>query len=135
MIVTFAIFSSCEPSEKRVTDAKSEVVKANQALDKANADYRADMKAYRKEKAEMIAANDSTIASLKGKIYDEKKNVNTAFEKKIIELEEQNKALKVKMDNLNDEGKDKWESFKREFSHDMDEIGKALKDLTVNNKN
>jgi len=27
-----------------------------------------------------------------------------------------------------------WESFKREFNHDMDEIGQALKDLTVDNK-
>jgi hypothetical protein len=27
-----------------------------------------------------------------------------------------------------------WESFKREFNHDMDELGQALKDLTVDNK-
>jgi DNA-directed RNA polymerase subunit N (RpoN/RPB10) len=28
-----------------------------------------------------------------------------------------------------------WEAFKREFNHDMEELGKALKDLTVDNKN
>jgi hypothetical protein len=27
-----------------------------------------------------------------------------------------------------------WESFKREFNHDVDELGQALKDLTVDNE-
>jgi hypothetical protein len=27
-----------------------------------------------------------------------------------------------------------WVSFKREFNHDMDEIGKAFEDLTIDNK-
>jgi len=33
------------------------------------------------------------------------------------------------------EGKEKWEAFKTEFNRDMDELGKAFKDLTVNNTN
>jgi hypothetical protein len=27
-----------------------------------------------------------------------------------------------------------WQSFKREFNHDMDELGNAFNNLTVNNK-
>ncbi len=41
--------------------------------------------------------------------------------------------MKIKMDNYKEDGKEKWEAFKSEFSHDMDELGSALKDLTVNN--
>ena len=37
------------------------------------------------------------------------------------------------MDEYNQEGKENWEKFKTEFSHDMDELGKAFKDLTVKN--
>jgi hypothetical protein len=33
-----------------------------------------------------------------------------------------------------DKNQTDWEKFKREFNHDMDELGKSLKDLTVNNK-
>jgi hypothetical protein len=33
-----------------------------------------------------------------------------------------------------DKSQSNWESFKREFNHDMDEIGKSLEDLTVDNK-
>ena len=33
-----------------------------------------------------------------------------------------------------DKSQSDWESFKREFSHDMDGLGQAINDLTVNNK-
>jgi len=37
------------------------------------------------------------------------------------------------MDDYTEEGKEKWESFKREFNHDMEELRLALMDLTQNN--
>lgn len=134
MLVAVAIFSGCESSEKKVDKAQDNVVAANEALDEANAEYLADIEAYRKEKANQIAANDSTILVLKTKIANEKKDVKADFEKKIAELEQKNRDLNAKMADYKDEGKERWESFKREFNHDMEELGKALKDLTVNNK-
>ena len=41
--------------------------------------------------------------------------------------------MKKKMDDYKAEGKDKWNEFKIEFNRDMEEIGKAFKDLTVKN--
>ena len=38
------------------------------------------------------------------------------------------------MDEYKAEGKEQWEEFKAEFSRDMDELGKAFKDLTVKNE-
>ena len=43
--------------------------------------------------------------------------------------------MKKKMDDYKAEGKEQWEAFKTEFSHDMDELGQAFKDLTVKNVN
>ncbi len=134
LLVAFALFSGCQSSEKKVDEAQEDVTEANKALDEANAEYLADIEAYRREKADAIAANDSSIVALKAKIANEKKDVKADYEKKITELEQKNKDLKVKMDDYKDEGKENWESFKREFNHDMDELGNALKDLTVNNK-
>ena len=54
-------------------------------------------------------------------------------EKKIDELEQKNSELKKRLDDYKADGKEKWEKFKAEFSHDMDELGKAFKDLTVKN--
>jgi len=56
------------------------------------------------------------------------------YEKNLNELEQKNKNLKMKMAEYQDSGKDNWESFKREFNHDMDELGKSLKNFTDNNK-
>ncbi|MBK8567084.1 MAG: hypothetical protein IPN76_28095 [Saprospiraceae bacterium] len=134
LLVAFALFSGCQSSEKKVDEAQEDVTEANKALDEANAEYLADIEAYRREKADVIAANDSSILALKLKIANEKKDVKADYDKKITELEQKNRDLKMKMDNYNDEGKEKWESFKREFNHDMDELGNALKGITVNDK-
>jgi hypothetical protein len=134
LLVAFALFSGCQSSEKKVDEAQEDVTEANKALDEANAEYLADVEAYRREKADVIAANDSSILALKLKIANEKKDVKADYDKKITELEQKNRDLKMKMDNYNDEGKEKWESFKREFNHDMDELGNALKGITVNDK-
>ena len=48
-------------------------------------------------------------------------------------LEQKNTELKKILSDYKDEGQDKWTSFKNEFNHDMDELGKAFKDLTVKN--
>jgi hypothetical protein len=38
------------------------------------------------------------------------------------------------MDTYKNDANSNWQSFKREFKHDTDELGQALKDFTVNNK-
>ena len=43
------------------------------------------------------------------------------------------KILKKKLDDYKATGKEDWESFKKEFNHDMDELGKAFKNFSINN--
>lgn len=40
----------------------------------------------------------------------------------------------MRMDSYKNDTSADWESFKREFKYDMNELEKSLKDLTVNNK-
>jgi hypothetical protein len=56
------------------------------------------------------------------------------YTKRIEELRKRNTDLKTRLDNYDTNTSD-WDIFKREFSHDMDELGQSLKDFTVNNKN
>ncbi|MBK7408934.1 MAG: hypothetical protein IPJ40_13250 [Saprospirales bacterium] len=56
------------------------------------------------------------------------------YAQRIETLEQKNRDLRTKMANYEQNQSD-WESFKREFNHDMDELGQALKDFTVDNKN
>ena len=62
-----------------------------------------------------------------GEIFD------SIYEKKITDLELQNKEMRSRLVAY-ENSQSNWETFRREFNHDMDAIGQALKDLTVDNK-
>jgi light-regulated signal transduction histidine kinase (bacteriophytochrome) len=80
-----------------------------------------------------IKENEIKIAGLKAKIMKPGEILDPLRQKRIEELEERNNELKAELRNYNRSNSD-WETFKREFNHDMEELGKALKNLTVDNK-
>ena len=131
-IASTSILSCNSPAEK-VENAETDVVDANKDLDKANADYLAEVESYKKETAEKIAANEQSIKEFNARVADEKKDARVEYKQKIAELEQKNTDMKKKLDDYKQDGKENWAKFKTEFNHDMDELGKAFKDLTVKN--
>jgi chromosome segregation ATPase len=91
------------------------------------------MEKYRKEKEEKIEANTKSILEFNERISKEKKEAREEYTAKIAALEQKNSDLKKKMDDYKADGKESWETFKAEFTHDMDELGKAIVDLQVKN--
>ncbi|GAB2616780.1 hypothetical protein GCM10027035_11430 [Emticicia sediminis] len=133
-IFMFAIIVvACSSPTEKVEDAKTDVVEANKELDDANVEYMADMAKYKTETAEKIAANEVIIKDFNTRIASQKKDAQVEYRQKVAELEQKNTDMKKKMDDYKLDGKENWEKFKTEFNHDMDELGKAFKDLTVNN--
>lgn len=131
-ITSTAVLSCNSPADK-VENAETAVVDANKDLEKANDEYMAEVETYKKETADKIAANEKSIMEFNARVATEKKEARAAYKQKIAELEKKNTDMKMKMDNYKQDGKENWEKFKTEFNHDMDELGKAFKDLTVNN--
>ena len=134
--ITFAmgmILTNCSTPTEKVQEAKENVAEANKDLDKAQEEYLTDIDNCRKATDEKIAANDQSIADFKTRIADEKKEAKADYNSKIAALEQKNSDMKKHMDEYKAEGKEKWEKFKTEFNHDMEELGKAFKDLTVKN--
>jgi|ERR1035437_8493205 chromosome segregation ATPase len=118
--------SSPEKAELNVSEAKTD-------LAKAETDYTAAIQDLRTETDSKIAANDKRIAELREKKESANKVTRDNCKMRIAELEQKNKDMKKRMDEYKDNGKEGWESFKREFNHDMDELGKSLNDFTVDN--
>lgn len=131
--ITGAIITGCNTSATKVEDAQQNVIQAKIDLDQANKEYLADIENYRLETANRIEANDQAIAEFKARMEHDKKAVRAEHKKKIVELEQKNREMKKKLENYQENGKEKWEIFKAEFSHDMDEMGKAFKGITVKN--
>lgn len=132
-LIGASILTSCSTSAEKVENAQDKVSEATLDLETANEEYLVDIENYRKETEAKIAANDKSIAEFNARIENEKDKAKADYKKKIAELEQKNSDIKKKMAEYKAEGKEKWELFKTEFSRDMDELGKAFKDLTVKN--
>jgi Tfp pilus assembly protein PilX len=145
-IVTFAVGSivmSCKPNTEKeqaaqesVDSAKVAVAEAEEDLDDARRAATAEeWQAFKDSTNAKIDENNAEIAKLKLKIKKTGKDIDKAYQRNIDTIEQRNKNLKTKMDSYKNDVNSDWKSFKREFNHDMDELGESLKDFTVDNKN
>ena len=132
-LVAGTSITSCDSSTKKVEDAAVKVDEASADLTDAKKEFNEEYIKFQLESEERMIENDRQIAELKANKAQLKKEAKADYDKKIKDIEERNSALRIKMNEYKEEGNDKWESFKREFNHDMDELGKSLKDLTTNN--
>ncbi len=130
-LVAGTIFTSCSNSSEKVENAEKNVAQANIDLAKANDEYTADLAKYKQETDDKINANMKSIEEFNTRIEHEKKEAKADYKKKIAELEQKNTDMKKKMDEYKAEGKEKWETFKTEFSNEMDALGKSFKELTT----
>jgi len=135
--ISGVIMTACQSSTSKVEDAKDHVqiatenvIEANQALNQALKD---SIQQFRTASEAKIRINEKKIAEFKAKIAKEKVETKMKNEKKLAELEQKNKDLISRLDNYKDVQQDKWAKFKTEYNHDMDELGKAFKDLTIKN--
>ena len=88
---------------------------------------------FRSDSEKAISNNEKAIFELNAKIADKNQVNNKDYKNQIAELEQRNSDLKKKLLGFEYTEPSKWELFKAEFNHDMKELGKALKDLTVKN--
>ncbi len=131
VFATAFLFSSCSTPAEKVDDAAENVMEAQEDLDDANEDYKEEMKDYRETTANQIAANEKSIEEFNARIANQKKEAKVEYEAKIAELDSQNTDLKKRMDDFQADGKTSWETFKAEFGKDMDALGEAFRDFTI----
>jgi preprotein translocase subunit SecF len=133
------VLTNCNTPTEKVDNAEEVVIDANidanNALEKANQEYLKDMENFRIETAEKFASNDKSVIDFNTRIVNEKKEAKANYQKQITDLEQKSSDMKKRIDDYKAEGKEKWNIFKTEFNHDMDELGLAFKDLTIKNVN
>jgi uncharacterized membrane protein len=129
-----AIFvSSCNSPAKKVEKAQDNLNEAKEEYTQAYKDSVADYQSFRTTSEERIASNEKVIAAFKAKIASDNRKLKFNDQKMIDEFEQKNIDMRKKMEAYKESTKDQWIEFKKEFNHDMDELGKALHDLTVKN--
>jgi dynactin complex subunit len=126
MVIGVMLIGCFENSEKSKQDIK-ENIKENEA-------YKLEMDEYRFRIAEQITTNENSIIAFRSRIANQKKEARADYEKKINDLNNKNTDLKMRLDAFNADNKESWELFKVEFGRDMDELGNALHDFTINSQ-
>jgi ribosomal protein L3 len=124
-----------------VVSAKSSSEKNNKRYDKflvqidsKNKFQDDEYKTYRIAQEKKITENEKKITELRLKKDKINAENRAKYESKIDEFKKRNNELRKRITlNYKNEGKEKWESFKKEFNHDMDEFGEALKDVYQDN--
>ncbi len=145
IVLLGTILTGCKSPAQKVEDAQTAVGEAKDDLRdaKQNANTQAEMdardkewKTFKQESELKIKDNETRIAELRAKIKESGKDIDAAYEKNINALDQKSKNLRNKIETYAyDNNMNSWDAFKREFNRDMDEIGKAFKDLVDNNKN
>ena len=142
MFIVGSFLSACQSNTEKEDDANKKLEDAQQELHDVKQDANEaahkeasaeEWKTFKNETEQKINDNEVRINQLKIKKIKSDKILDPLYEGKIDMLEKKNIYLKAKMDAY-EKGRTDWESFKIEFNHDMDELGKALNDLTVDNK-
>lgn len=123
-----------ENAQEKLDDSENNLVEAEIDLEQVRQDSIDEYMKFRTQAEEKIIAHNKSIAEFRTRIAQQKRENRSQYEAKLYELEQKNTDLKKKLDDYKDGGKDKWVSFKNEFGHDMEELGKALKDFTSSNK-
>lgn len=147
------IVTSCgEASKKDVNNAQQEMKEASKDLGQARKDAQkevkttviADWKKFRTTSETTIENTENQIKVLRGKIAKANKKEQEKLTAALDKLEQKNSELKEKLAQRNREFKEdiiqfnesaieNEQKFEREFKHDMDELGTALKDMFKNN--
>jgi hypothetical protein len=144
LLIGGLFLSACQSPSAKEEEAVENAQDTKQELEVVKQDAKAqeqlqneisaeDWKIFKLESEQKIRENDTRIAELKVKMRKSGKLLDPLFDKKIENLEQKNKVLKAKIIAY-DKTQSNWEEFKREFKHDMDELGEAMKDLTIDNK-
>jgi len=130
----FFLVAACGPSAKKVQEAKDNLAQEKEAYAQEQKDSIEDYESYKLAYEAQIDANEVAMTELRKKVKKSKDKFQTSNEKLIDELETKNSNMRKKIREVKREGKEDWNSFKEEFSYDMDELVKAIKGIGENNK-
>jgi phosphoribosylformylglycinamidine (FGAM) synthase PurS component len=157
--MTALMFSCNQSSDKEVKEAKEKLTEAKNDVKDAQADVKnaqanemeaarvkevTDWKYFKSEADSSIASFENGLKDMKVKIEKagkkDKQKLTTEFNKAkgdMDALKDKLQQRSVEFDNsmasFNQNVSERNQSFKREFNHDMYELGKSLKDLFKDN--
>lgn len=113
-----------EPPKERVV-----LYDTLQDIKLAKADSAADYKKFTLAAETQISGNQATIVNLKARQEESSEAASVAFKEKVLALERENDNMKRRIAAADVVRTSSWALFKSNFSRDMSELDRALRDI------
>lgn len=127
------MLTGCNTQDNSQNISKDKVQNTKEAFTKVTLRMNSAIENFKAEQAKLIETNNKRIAEYKLELARENAKNKAILENKLSELEHKNIKLKKRLVDYKNNGNQKWVAFRDEFNHDMEELGKALSDLTIKN--
>ena len=135
------VLVGCKDASKEEKEARENVQDAKENLDDAKVELSAarraateeEWKAFKDSTNQAISDNEKRIAEMKANLKKTGKTIDLEYQKKIAALEVKNNEIKTKLEMYKNDANSDWQSFKKEYNRDMDDLGESLKNFTVKN--
>ena len=127
-IICTILIVSCRSAQQKEAAARENVADANQNLKETQASNTEEWAAFKIDANAKIASNEQRISELKVEMNKPGKTFDGIYRTRIEKLEAKNAELKSKLRNY-DGNETGWQTFKKDFNRDMNEIGNNIKDL------
>lgn len=131
LLLTLSASGQENKKAARTPKANKSIAEAQQDLREAKIDSAADFQAYRREAEMKISENQKGITALKEEKSGATKDIQETYDTKVTALQKRNDDLKKRISESDHTKTSNWTVFKREFNHDMDELGHAIQDIGV----
>jgi hypothetical protein len=128
LISTIAI-QGCDKSSNKMDKAETAAIEAERDMAVANSELQAEIQIFRLEANNEITENNRSIAAIKREIQNTDANVREAHVVRIENLERSNQNMKRQIDNYRQSNKANWDSFKKDFNSNMNELEISLSDF------
>ena len=142
LLVFGTLFTACQSAfQKEEADSAKEMA-ANQVITSPQQVANSlgskipdtdEWETFRTEAEAKIRSNEMLLAELSVQLSKPGTALDTLYTKKIKVLNTQNQAFITRLEAY-DKSRTDWETFKRDFKSDMEELEKVLKDLSAMSK-
>jgi uncharacterized protein YdeI (BOF family) len=127
LFTTIALVVSCNyNNDKKEETAQQQM----QATEQVQEDAVSDFQHFKDDAYSKISDNIRNIVTLRARMMMGKDDANEKYRLDTDSLEKRNNALKIRIDNYNDDGTGNWKIFKTSFNRAMDSLGNDLKNMS-----
>ena len=81
---------------------------------------------FRMETNRILATNEIKMLEMKARLFTQKENVKTQYEKDLEALKKENEKLKANLESFTYGTNENWKEFKTTVNKDIDRVGKSL---------